>query len=311
MSLPPPDERLAGCLIGTAVGDALGLPMEGLGRSRAARLFPGPLRHRLVFGRGMVSDDTEHSLMVALSLREADGDVERFRRGLARRLRLWLLALPAGAGLATVKATLRLWVGVPPARSGVRSAGNGAAMRAAPIGAFYRDDPIRLRAFVEASARITHTDERAIQGALAVALAAAASARGEIEADLDEVLTHPAWCEPFAPGDRVSGYVVPTVHAALACWRAHPDDYRAAVTKAVEMGGDTDTVAAIVGGIVGARVGEAGIPAEWRSGVIEWPRSLPWMRALGPYPWPLVPLRNAFFLAVVLAHGFRRILPPY
>jgi ADP-ribosylglycohydrolase len=259
----------------------------------------------------MVSDDTEHTLMVALSLREADGDVEHFRRALARRLRFWLLAVPAGAGWATVKATVRFWIGIPPGRSGVRSAGNGAAMRAAPIGVFYRDDLVRLRAFVEASSRITHTDERAIQGALAVALAAAASARRETELDLDEVLTHPAWCEPFVPGDRISGYVVPTVHAALACWRAHPDDYRAAVTKAVEMGGDTDTVAAIVGGIVGASVGEAGIPAEWRSGVIEWPRSLPWMRALGPYAWPLVPLRNALFLAVVLTHGFRRLLPPY
>ncbi|MGV3617763.1 MAG: ADP-ribosylglycohydrolase family protein [Fimbriimonas sp.] len=287
---------MQGCLLGTAVGDALGLPREGLRRGRAGRMFPGPIRHRLFFGRGMVSDDTDHCRMVAQCLHEAEGDVERFRLLFARRLKGWFLTLPAGIGLATVKACLRLLVGTPPSRSGVPSAGNGAAMRAAPIGVFFRHDEVRLRAFVEASARVTHTDERAIQGALAVALAAAASARGESETELASVLTHPAWFAPFDPGEGVSGYVVPTVHAALACWQAHPNDYRAAVTQAIEMGGDTDTVAAIVGGIVGARVGGMGIPAEWRGGVWEGP----------PFP-----LRNPLFLAVVLTHGFRRLLPPY
>lgn len=290
------DDRLQGCLVGTAVGDALGLPREGLRPGRAARMFPGAIRHRLLFGRGMVSDDTDHCRMVVASLEECEGDVERFRRGFARRLRWWFLCLPAGVGLATVKACLRLLVGVSPVRSGVRSAGNGAAMRAAPIGVFFRHDEAKLREFVEASSRVTHTDERARQGALAVALMAAASARGEAEVNLSAVLTHSAWGTTHSTRDGVSGYVVTTVQAVIEVWREHPDHYAAAVSKAIGLGGDTDTVAAILGGIVGARVGEEGIPEEWRAGVWDGP----------PFPF-----RNPFFLLIVLGHGFRRLLPPY
>ena len=51
----------------------------------------------------MVSDDTEHAVMTLLSLQESEGEVERFTKALARRLRWWLLGMPAGIGLATVK----------------------------------------------------------------------------------------------------------------------------------------------------------------------------------------------------------------
>ena len=86
----------------------------------------------------------------------------------------------------------------------------------------------------------------------------------------------------------------------------------------------------MVGGIAGATVGVGGIPAEWLDGLLEWPRSAAWMRALaerlarqfpveggsaklGPLPlfWPGLVPRNLLFLAVVLGHGFRRLLPPY
>src|SRR3954471_7961011 len=90
-----PDEQrradaLAGVLIGTAVGDALGLPMEGLTARRQQRLFPLPLRHRLVGRFGMISDDTEHSLMLAQALLECPSDPTAFQRSLAWRLRWWL-----------------------------------------------------------------------------------------------------------------------------------------------------------------------------------------------------------------------------
>jgi len=259
----------------------------------------------------MVSDDTEHTIMVFQSLVEAEGDVDRFRRAFARRLRFWLLLVPAGAGLATVKSVLRLWVGIPPTRSGVQSAGNGAAMRSAVIGAFYRDDPARRVAFVEAASQVTHRDRRAIEGAQLVALAAASSCVAEFDRESPRYRTDPAWEQPFQPADRVSGYVIPSVQAALLCWRSHPNDFRAAVTMAVEMGGDTDTVAAIVGGIVGSQVGEDGIPMDWLAGLVDWPRGVEWMRRLGPYTWPFLPIRNAVFLVTVLAHGLRRLLPPY
>ncbi len=128
-------------------------------------------------------------------------------------------------------------------------------------------------------------------------------------------------------GERVSGYVYQTVPIILHAWLRHPRDFRAATLAVVRCGGDTDTTAAIVGGIVGAAVGKDGLPSEWLSALWEWPRTVHWMEQLGaqlaevsatgmpqkPLTLPFLPLlaRNLFFAAVVLAHGFRRLLPPY
>jgi hypothetical protein len=109
---------------------------------------------------------------------------------------------------------------------------------------------------------------------------------------------------------------------------AHPGDYRGAVLAAITCGGDTDTVAAITGGIVGTGVGRAGIPKEWLDRLAERPRDVAWMEKLalrlaevrsnylGGSSGPQVSLlalglRNLGFLLVVLLHGFRRLLPPY
>jgi ADP-ribosylglycohydrolase len=167
--------RLSGMLLGAAVGDALGLPREGLSRSRAARLFPGPLQHCLLFGRGMVSDDTEHLFMTAQSLLDAPDDADAFARRLAWRLRGWFLQLSPGLGLATAKACLKLCCGFPPQRSGVFSAGNGPAMRTAIFGVL--PDATKRAVFVTASTRMTHTDPKALTGALAVAHTAALALR--------------------------------------------------------------------------------------------------------------------------------------
>src|SRR5690242_20679952 len=115
-------QRLAGLLLGTAVGDALGLPGEGLSRNRIERRWHGNWRHRFVFGHGMCSDDTEHSLFVAQALLSHPNDPAAFQRCLAWKLRFWLFGVPAGIGLATLRALLKLWLGFPPTRSGVFSA---------------------------------------------------------------------------------------------------------------------------------------------------------------------------------------------
>src|SRR5579872_6972076 len=94
---------IAGAVLGCAVGDALGLPYEALSKRRGARLLGPPDRHRLLCGRGMVSDDTEHTCMVAQALCEAPRDPGRFARALARLLRRWLVGVPAGIGLATLR----------------------------------------------------------------------------------------------------------------------------------------------------------------------------------------------------------------
>ncbi|HVT10757.1 MAG TPA: ADP-ribosylglycohydrolase family protein [Fimbriimonadaceae bacterium] len=324
-------DRLAGCLVGGAIGDALGLPLEGIRRERARRMFRGDLRYRFLLGRGMVSDDTEHACIAALALARARNDDERFARYIASGLRAWLCTIPAGAGLATLKATLRLCVGVPPSRSGVRSAGNGPAMRAAIIGAA-EDDPVRMRRLCDISSRITHTDPRALDGAYLVALAASAKPAspelatdcwhlGEIEAALASGKTPAEFADDLGLDKGVTGFVAHTVPMALYCAEWARGDFEKAIRAAAALGGDTDTLCAIVGGIVGARVGYSGLPDRWVRGLWEWPRSVSWMLRLvaalaneKPPPrtfWPAYLARSPLFIGGVLAHGLRRLLPPH
>ena len=88
---------IEGCLLGTAVGDALGLAGEGLSRRRLTRLFPGLSRPHFLGQRGMVSDDTEHTCFVAQALSASAGEPDTFMRTLAWRLRFWLLGGPGGS----------------------------------------------------------------------------------------------------------------------------------------------------------------------------------------------------------------------
>lgn len=304
---------LTGCLLGGALGDAIGLPAEGLSPARQKALFGQITGHRLIFGRGFVSDDTAHALMTAQALVASGGEPGRFSRELASRLRWWFLSLPPGIGLATVRACLKLLVGFPPERSGVFSAGNGPAMRAAILGVFCATDPddTRLKALVRASTRLTHTDPKAEEGALQIALACtdtpALASEGELQG--------------ASEGESgISGYIVSTVEAALAMVARHPDDLRQAILETIALGGDTDTVAAIVGGIVGARVGRAGIPDDWLAGLIEpvWSlkrieglaQQLAEVQATGKPQRPgrnFWPATHLLLLPIVLAHGFRRL----
>ncbi len=300
-------DAIAGAVLGCAVGDAIGLPYEGLSRRRGVRLLGEPTRHRFAFGRGMVSDDTEHTCMVLQALCAAPTDPDEFARHLARRLRWWLLKMPAGIGRATLRAVVRLWLGFPPTRSGVFSAGNGPAMRSPVLGAAI-DDVDTLRAFVRASSTLTHTDPKAYHGAFAVALAAwcarrerdtpaayfesyrsmmaaedtgeFASLRATLEASLAAGESTAAFAERIGCGRGVSGYVYHTVPVVLHAWLSHPRDYRAAVTTVIRCGGDADTTAAIVGAVVGTGAGRAGVPPEWLGRVCEWPRSVGWMGRL-------------------------------
>lgn len=361
--MPFPKERaIVGCLLGTAVADAMGLALEGLSRGRQARMFPELSGYKLLpFGKGMCSDDTEHTCMLAQSLvrtaglRDAEDAARKFATDLGWRLRFWLLGLPAGIGFATLRAILKLWIGFPARYSGVFSAGNGPAMRVALLGVCCGDDPPRMRALVRAATRITHTDSKAEHGALAVALAAHIASQGievtpadyaqrlrellgdngrELLSLVDHVARSVESGESAADyttrnggADGVTGYIYHTVPAALHVWLRRQSDYRGAIIETVRLGGDSDTVAAVVGALVGARVGKEGIPAEWLRDLWEWPRTPSWMERLGstlaarchdrangsavPLNLPGLIARNAVFIPLVLAHGFRRLLPPY
>lgn len=345
-------ETVAGFILGTAVGDSIGLPREGLSPTTARRMFgTGPLRQRFVFGRGMISDDTEHTCMVAQALLASGGDPDAFARSLAWRLRGWLLCLPAGAGVATLKATVRLCLGCSWRSSGVRSAGNGPAMRAGLLGLFAGDDDQLLNELVSRCTRITHTDPLAEQGARLVALAARHAARtsptgpdpasylGEARAAVDDPrlvsaidqvrlaleqgLTAVECAGAMGHGSGISGFILHTVPICLFCWLRYPNSFREGVEAVVGLGGDTDTTAAITGGLLGATLGPQAIPADWIGRLSDWPRSVEWMRRLaeriadmteqggkeGPLPlcWPALLSRNLLFLAIVLGHGFRRM----
>jgi len=353
---PSKPDRLVGCLLGTAVGDALGLPCEGLSARRLRRLFPDVTRHHLILGRGMVSDDTEHAAFVAMALTRCGGEPEAFAKDLARSLRWWLVGLPAGVGLATLRSILKLWLGWPPSRSGVYSAGNGPAMRSAILGVAFGHDCEKLEAFVKSSTEITHRDPKAYFAALAVAIAATAASSDDADwrteymrsleqalggspnveaasalldrvaeamrsAERGESVAH--FADAIGSNNGISGYCYHTVPCVLQAWFRFGDDLERGLPEIIGAGGDTDTAGAIFGAIVGARAGKAAIRKEWLDGIVEWPRSIGWLERLGravadptrrsppAYFWPAVVPRNLIFLLIVLAHGFRRLLPPY
>lgn len=346
-------DPIHGCLLGTAVGDAIGLPYEGMRPEKIAKLVGNRrLRHRFLFGRGMVSDDTDHSMFVAQALIQFPDDSEKFAKCLAGYLKRWLLCLPAGIGLATLKSLLKLWLGFGIHRSGVYSAGNGPAMRSAIIGARFSKQREKRMEFVRASTLLTHTDPKAEYGAQAVAAMAALVARNddpmkrpsivEVEQELRSVSDDVEWgtivdqiliaCETgrvlsaledqrTAEVKGISGYVYQTVPVAIAAWWIEYGDFQRTVESAIRLGGDTDTVAAIAGGLAGASLGSDGIPEDWISGIKDWPHGALRIRQLSealasgesrriPFHWGLA-LRGILFTGVVLAHGFRRLLPPY
>ncbi len=303
-------DRFRGVVIGTAVGDAIGLPAEGVSRSRNRKMFKGEWRHRFFFNKGMLSDDTEHAIFTAQSLIAQPNDPELFARRLGRALKWWVLTLPAGVGNATLRSALKLWIGFRSDRSGVFSAGNGPAMRVSPIGAFFADSAHQRNEYVRASTLISHTDPKALTGARAVADLAAWIIRNRpasppdqselmgmlLSADshdeewlaildtMNDSISRNNSVEQF--GDRlglsngVTGYIFHTVPVAVFAWYIHFGDFRKTLCSVFDLGGDTDTVGAIAGSLAGAVTGETGIPVDWKDGLWDWPRNRFFLMAL-------------------------------
>jgi ADP-ribosylglycohydrolase len=164
--------------------------------------------------------------------------------------------------------------------------GNGGAMRAGPIGAYFAGDLATAAAQARLSAEVTHANVEGQAGAMAVAAAAAwvAGGAGDAAGLFDAVLdlvpaseTRTGIEQAAALGgemDVLSAMTVvgngllslsqDTVPLALWCVRHNLDDYPAALWAAVGAFGDADTLGAIVGGIVAMRDGGRGVPEEWR-----------------------------------------------
>ncbi len=335
-------EAMNGCLLGGALGDSIGLPFEGMNARRIAKVSKKPLEQSLFFGRGMVSDDTEHAVMTLLCLNECDTDPATFSRFLGKRFQWWFAGLPAGIGLGTARSIIKLWFGVSPGKSGSSSAGNGPMMRAAVIGVRFADRPELRRKFVDASTLITHRDARAVEGARLIA-ECAAMAVGKVgtpeivtklshlvESDemrerfsgFQEALTRCVGVKDFADSfgrkkGMVSGFAPDTAAVGIYAWLKYRDDFRKGVEEIVFAGGDTDTVAFVAGSLIGIEVGVRGLPASWRRGLRDAPIEEEFLKRisggeLNGYPkFPLSIPRNIFFLLIVIGHGVRRLFPPY
>jgi ADP-ribosylglycohydrolase len=265
-------DRARGCIIGGAIGDAMGGPFEGQ---------PGPLRYR-VHRDWSISDDSQLTLATCESIIEtgvvspehiADRFVQWFR---ARRI--------TGMGSSTLKALRDLDAGLHWALAGAKgemSAGNGAAMRIAPL-AFHLDPKLaRDRRIIRDVCRITHHNEEAYVGALVNVVAIRSLAFGQsspsdlfqtVLQDLpDSRVRDRILALSSLRGDQsvaevgsdfgASGYVVDSVPLALYAARFIEHLLLDGVLRsAIEAGGDTDTIASMTGQIAGAWLGASQVP---------------------------------------------------
>ncbi|UAL31891.1 ADP-ribosylglycohydrolase family protein [Nocardioides rotundus] len=288
-------DRACGAVLGTAVGDALGAPYEfGLARvgPEGPQMIGGGLGD---FAPGEWTDDTSMAWAILdVAASGADLRTEEALTRTARNFRQWYESHPPDIGNQT-RAVLNA-VGAEPssatmtatsfdlhARTG-HTGGNGSLMRTAPVALGYLDDPAGL---VEAARKVsvlTHYDPRAQEACVIWSLAIRhAILHGELEVRSGlEVLDAEAaayWTARLDEAEagppsrfRPNGWVVTALQAAWAAivHTPIPGDgpeclhLQEALATAIGIGDDTDTVAAIAGGLVGARYGASAIPAKWR-----------------------------------------------
>lgn len=275
-------ERVVGAVVGCAVGDALGAPFEFSLPGVFSGRFPEPGGGGEMCGGGgwdpgEATDDTQMALMVALSLLERGGldPADAFAR-----FQVWARAEPKDIGLQTeaVLTSGLSWerAAADHAAHAGRAAGNGSLMRAVTGAVFYaragRD------ASMDAARRIsalTHGDPAAGEGCalyhelVRVALNGvdpltavhdALAQVGPVRRERWATVLAPTWGPDQAT--EFNGAVWPALGTALWALRT-TDTFEQALRAAVDVGGDTDTVAAITGGLAGAIYGAGAIPERW------------------------------------------------
>lgn len=271
-------DRARGALLGTFVGDALGMPFERAAPADVPKTLE-MVEARL--GRGTYTDDTQMMIALAESLIEC-GRIDPDHLSHA-----FIAAYDPrrGYGSGTTQVLQLIRGGADPqgaARSlfgGQGSQGNGAAMRIAPVAVRYPADRDELVAAARAAAHATHAHAVAVDAAVtqAVAIAAAASGEDPLEAarqasatpelerrlaDADELRDSGADPSEVASalgnGSRALDSVVTAIYAAAV--HRSPE---AAVSFAVRCGGDADTIGAMAGAIAGAGAGASAIPKRW------------------------------------------------
>ncbi|AEA47979.1 ADP-ribosylation/Crystallin J1 [Archaeoglobus veneficus SNP6] len=255
-------DRFRGAIAGFAVGDAIGMPYEGLPKEdieiESSEVEPVEW-----------TDDTEQMLILAESLLSTTYfDPEDFA------FRLCKITSPK-IGPTTAEALRKLRSGVPWREAGVDSNTCGAAMRVMPLGIVYSFSLDLVESYAVMQAMVTHKGKAAIAGSVAVAIAFACICMDYSDDEiLDEVC---ARCRQYddlmaekiemardSSIEELGTTILATdvVPSALHCY-LNSESYEECVLMAVRAGGDTDTIAAIAGGLKGAKLGHSAIPERW------------------------------------------------
>ncbi len=283
-------------MLGVAVGDALGQPIEAFPPERLKAEYgeirdfmDGDPRLPMPLKAGRWTDDTQMTLDILRSLlrcgrvdpadiaREfvADHDAEGIRF----------------SGFTVKYSLIRLKRGIPWERSGLsdkETQGNGSAMRVSPVALWNCHNPAQLLEDARLSSIMTHAHPEALAGAKAVAFLVAAAINRTIEPNtlidrtveaigdcavaqnLLKAKTLLAQTTPIESALKqigTTGWVVHTVAAAAYCFLYTPEDFERSIINAVMGGEDADTTAAVTGAISGAYNDESAIPLRWRKNV--------------------------------------------
>ncbi len=282
--------RFRGCLIGLAVGDAVGTSVEFKPRGSFAPVKDMTGGGPFSLPTGAWTDDTSMALCLATSLVEKHGfdaldQMERYLRWY-REGYLSSIGRCFDIGNATSSALARFERSGDPfsGSDDPHSAGNGSIMRLAPVPMFFARDPQAAIAYAVESSRTTHAAQECLDACRLFAAILLAALDG---ADKPTILLGPhavlaggpslgPKLQPIAAGAyraksadqiRGSGYVVDSLEAALwSFW--HTDSFRDAILTAVNLGDDADTTAAVCGQVAGAFYGESAIPGHWRKQLV-------------------------------------------
>jgi len=274
------NDRFRGCLLGLAVGDAVGTTVEFRPRGSFSPVTDmvggGPFHLK----PGQWTDDTSMALCLATSLVmcqgfNAEDQMQRYwdwyREGyLSSTGHCFDIGNTVRQALEQYRSTGKPYSG----STHPRSAGNGCIMRLAPVPLFYHSDRDQSIYFSGESARTTHGAEECIEASRLLGNILWQAVWGYSKAEL-LTANHPSLSCPsiqaIARGTyqaktrdqiRGSGYVVQSLEAALWCfWTT--DTFETAILKAANLGEDADTTAAICGQVAGAYYGESGIPPRW------------------------------------------------
>jgi ADP-ribosyl-[dinitrogen reductase] hydrolase len=276
-------DRVAGSVLGLALGDALGAPFEGRRADEVPEPLPALETPWMGLPPGSTTEDTAmaRNLVGSLAARgEFDPDDL-----MARHLE-WFRSDPPDVGAFTRRVLSRVDRGedafeaarsVWEERGPEVSAGNGSVMYCAPLGLAYSNRAEQLLEVAPKLSALTHFDERCRTAVLAVTLAVAALTRGQspegaVTAALVAVIDREGGeeleylVEMAGVGRRIDGpdrgFCLFTAGVGLQSLLG-TGDFEAEVRRVVSLGGDTDTNAAVAGALLGALVGETGLPHAW------------------------------------------------